>query len=158
MVGPKQDHAAAKQFVLKKYLACNPDPERQCYSHFTTATGGPFSNTISNTILDKQLLPLTAKNIIRRIMLGVDTLLVITFGNIFVWLLIPTGPQRDAIAAREFILRMFVDLNPDSEKIIYSHFTCATGKSAKKIRAICRLCVSLLGWYFICICFLLAPE
>lgn len=39
-----------------------------------------------------------------------------------------SGPQRDAIAAREFILRMFVDLNPDSEKIIYSHFTCATGK------------------------------
>ncbi|GLH08569.1 hypothetical protein R5R35_013635 [Gryllus longicercus] len=36
------------------------------------------------------------------------------------------GPQRDAIAAREFILRMFVELNPDSEKIIYSHFTCAT--------------------------------
>ncbi|XP_065170619.1 guanine nucleotide-binding protein G(q) subunit alpha isoform X1 [Atheta coriaria] len=36
------------------------------------------------------------------------------------------GPQRDAIAAREHILRMFVDLNPDSEKIIYSHFTCAT--------------------------------
>lgn len=36
------------------------------------------------------------------------------------------GPQRDAIAAREFILRMFVDLNPDPEKIIYSHFTCAT--------------------------------
>ncbi|XP_039290338.1 guanine nucleotide-binding protein G(q) subunit alpha isoform X7 [Nilaparvata lugens] len=36
------------------------------------------------------------------------------------------GPQRDAITAREFILRMFVDLNPDSEKIIYSHFTCAT--------------------------------
>lgn len=25
---------------------------------------------------------------------------------------------------------MFVDLNPDSEKIIYSHFTCATGKFA----------------------------
>ena len=40
------------------------------------------------------------------------------------------GPQRDAIAAREFILRMFVDLNPDAEKIIYSHFTCATGKFA----------------------------
>ncbi|XP_058791375.1 guanine nucleotide-binding protein G(q) subunit alpha isoform X2 [Phymastichus coffea] len=39
------------------------------------------------------------------------------------------GPQRDPTAAREFILRMFVDLNPDSEKIIYSHFTCATGKS-----------------------------
>ncbi|KAG9337207.1 hypothetical protein JZ751_029687, partial [Albula glossodonta] len=27
---------------------------------------------------------------------------------------------------REFILKMFVDLNPDSDKIIYSHFTCAT--------------------------------
>uniref|UniRef100_A0A8C3PIZ4 Guanine nucleotide-binding protein G(O) subunit alpha n=1 Tax=Calidris pygmaea TaxID=425635 RepID=A0A8C3PIZ4_9CHAR len=26
----------------------------------------------------------------------------------------------------EFILKMFVDLNPDSDKIIYSHFTCAT--------------------------------
>ncbi|XP_043525095.1 guanine nucleotide-binding protein G(q) subunit alpha isoform X4 [Frieseomelitta varia] len=36
------------------------------------------------------------------------------------------GPQRDAIPAREFILQMFVDLNPDIEKIIYSHFTCAT--------------------------------
>ena len=38
----------------------------------------------------------------------------------------PIGPQRDAQAAREFILKMFVDLNPDSDKIIYSHFTCAT--------------------------------
>lgn len=36
------------------------------------------------------------------------------------------GPPRDAIAAREFILKMFVDLNPDVDKIIYSHFTCAT--------------------------------
>uniref|UniRef100_A0A3Q2V8R6 Guanine nucleotide-binding protein subunit alpha n=1 Tax=Haplochromis burtoni TaxID=8153 RepID=A0A3Q2V8R6_HAPBU len=35
-------------------------------------------------------------------------------------------PQRDAQAGREFILKMFVDLNPDSDKIIYSHFTCAT--------------------------------
>ena len=41
------------------------------------------------------------------------------------------GPQRDAIAAREFILRMFVDLNPDAEKIIYSHFTCATGRAVR---------------------------
>lgn len=39
---------------------------------------------------------------------------------------VPPGPQRDAQAAREFILKMFVDLNPDSDKIIYSHFTCAT--------------------------------
>uniref|UniRef100_A0AC35U0J9 G protein subunit alpha q n=1 Tax=Rhabditophanes sp. KR3021 TaxID=114890 RepID=A0AC35U0J9_9BILA len=36
------------------------------------------------------------------------------------------GPSKDAIAAREFILKMFVDLNPDADKIIYSHFTCAT--------------------------------
>lgn len=38
------------------------------------------------------------------------------------------GPPRDEMAAREFILKMFVDLNPDTEKIIYSHFTCATGE------------------------------
>ena len=42
------------------------------------------------------------------------------------------GPQRDAQAAREFILKMFVDLNPDPDKIIYSHFTCATGKLYRK--------------------------
>ncbi|ESN98766.1 hypothetical protein HELRODRAFT_162221 [Helobdella robusta] len=36
------------------------------------------------------------------------------------------GPQKDAQSAREFILKMFVDLNPDPDKIIYSHFTCAT--------------------------------
>ncbi|KAH7699764.1 GTP-binding protein alpha subunitgna isoform 2 [Aphelenchoides avenae] len=36
------------------------------------------------------------------------------------------GPDRDEIAAREFILRMFAELNPDREKIIYSHYTCAT--------------------------------
>lgn len=36
------------------------------------------------------------------------------------------GPQKDAQAAREFILKTFVDLNPDPDKIIYSHFTCAT--------------------------------
>jgi len=36
------------------------------------------------------------------------------------------GPQKDAQAAREYILKMFVDLNPDPDKIIYSHFTCAT--------------------------------
>ena len=44
------------------------------------------------------------------------------------------GPQKDAITAREFILRMFVDLNPDTEKIIYSHFTCATGKFFDRYR------------------------
>ena len=36
------------------------------------------------------------------------------------------GREKDAQAAREFILQMFVELNPDPEKIIYSHFTCAT--------------------------------
>lgn len=36
------------------------------------------------------------------------------------------GPKCDGKAAREFILKMFVDLNPDTDKIIYSHFTCAT--------------------------------
>ncbi|KAH9630637.1 hypothetical protein HF086_007061 [Spodoptera exigua] len=44
----------------------------------------------------------------------------------YVYVVPSTGPQRDANTAREFILRMFVDLNPDAEKIIYSHFTCAT--------------------------------
>ena len=38
------------------------------------------------------------------------------------------GPKRDPQSAREFILKMYVDLNPDNDKIIYSHFTCATGK------------------------------
>ncbi|XP_050297802.1 G protein alpha q subunit-like [Anthonomus grandis grandis] len=36
--GPKQDHISAREFILKGYLKENPDPERQCYSHFTTAT------------------------------------------------------------------------------------------------------------------------
>ncbi|XP_065335972.1 G protein alpha q subunit-like [Cloeon dipterum] len=36
--GPKQDDISAKNYILKKYLAENPDPERTCYSHFTTAT------------------------------------------------------------------------------------------------------------------------
>lgn len=36
------------------------------------------------------------------------------------------GPKRDAQAAREFVLKMFVYLNPDPDKVIYSHFTCAT--------------------------------
>ncbi|XP_018517847.1 guanine nucleotide-binding protein G(q) subunit alpha [Lates calcarifer] len=36
------------------------------------------------------------------------------------------GPQRDVKAGKEFILDMFVSLNPNEKKIIYSHFTCAT--------------------------------
>ncbi|XP_064088637.1 guanine nucleotide-binding protein G(q) subunit alpha isoform X1 [Palaemon carinicauda] len=37
--GPKQDHVGAREFILKVYLAQNPDPDRMCYSHFTCATG-----------------------------------------------------------------------------------------------------------------------
>ncbi|XP_022243132.1 guanine nucleotide-binding protein G(q) subunit alpha-like isoform X2 [Limulus polyphemus] len=36
--GPKQDHIAAREFILKMYLAQNPDPDRMIYSHFTCAT------------------------------------------------------------------------------------------------------------------------
>ncbi|XP_024154910.1 guanine nucleotide-binding protein G(q) subunit alpha isoform X1 [Oryzias melastigma] len=36
------------------------------------------------------------------------------------------GPQRDVEAGKDFILSMFVNLNPDQDKLIYSHFTCAT--------------------------------
>nr|XP_045610057.1 guanine nucleotide-binding protein G(q) subunit alpha isoform X4 [Procambarus clarkii] len=36
--GEKQDHIGAREFVLKMYLAQNPDPDRMCYSHFTCAT------------------------------------------------------------------------------------------------------------------------
>lgn len=56
------------------------------------------------------------------------------------------GPQRDAIAAREFILRMFVELNPDPEKIIYSHFTCATGKQHLLWKWTCMM--TILDWMF----------
>ncbi|CAL8249331.1 unnamed protein product [Merluccius merluccius] len=37
-----------------------------------------------------------------------------------------TGPQKDLKAAQEFILKMYMDQNPDKEKTVYSHFTCAT--------------------------------
>ena len=33
-----------------------------------------------------------------------------------------SGPKNDPKSAREFILKMFVDLNPDKEKMIYSYF------------------------------------
>ncbi|XP_037547911.1 guanine nucleotide-binding protein G(q) subunit alpha [Nematolebias whitei] len=36
------------------------------------------------------------------------------------------GPQRDVQAGKKFILDMFESLNPNEDKIIYSHFTCAT--------------------------------
>ncbi|KAM7391939.1 hypothetical protein PAMP_022585 [Pampus punctatissimus] len=37
-----------------------------------------------------------------------------------------TGPQQDATAAQEFILKMYQDQNPDKSKTLYPHFTCAT--------------------------------
>ncbi|XP_077105125.1 guanine nucleotide-binding protein subunit alpha-14 isoform X1 [Ranitomeya variabilis] len=37
-----------------------------------------------------------------------------------------TGSKQDAKSAREFILKLYQDQNPDKEKVIYSHFTCAT--------------------------------
>ncbi|KAK2523798.1 hypothetical protein Q9966_011948 [Columba livia] len=35
-------------------------------------------------------------------------------------------PKQDVRAARDFILKLYQDQNPDKEKAIYSHFTCAT--------------------------------
>lgn len=72
----------------------------------------------------------------------------------------PLGPQRDAITAREFILRMFVDLNPDSEKIIYSHFTCATGiifffyiySNFYNLKQLCFDCMIIFNYKFISNC------
>jgi len=37
-----------------------------------------------------------------------------------------TGEKYDDIAAREFILQMYLAQNPDPERMCYSHFTCAT--------------------------------
>ena len=57
-----------------------------------------------------------------------------------------SGPQKDAASAREFILKMFIELNPDPDKIIYSHFTCATGWLAASRSVI--LVVELFTCYF----------
>ncbi|KAM4616251.1 guanine nucleotide-binding protein subunit alpha-14-like isoform 1-T1 [Polymixia lowei] len=37
-----------------------------------------------------------------------------------------TGPQQDTKSAQEFILKMYQEQNPDKEKQVYAHFTCAT--------------------------------
>ncbi|KAK7933819.1 hypothetical protein WMY93_004715 [Mugilogobius chulae] len=37
-----------------------------------------------------------------------------------------TGPKQDTKSAQEFILKMYQDQNPDKEKTLYHHFTCAT--------------------------------
>ncbi|MBN3297823.1 GNA14 protein, partial [Amia calva] len=36
------------------------------------------------------------------------------------------GAKQDAESAKRFILKMYQDQNPDKEKTVYSHFTCAT--------------------------------
>ncbi|CAF1087768.1 unnamed protein product [Didymodactylos carnosus] len=36
------------------------------------------------------------------------------------------GSKRDVEAAKEFILNMYLDLKDENDKILYSHFTCAT--------------------------------
>jgi len=64
------------------------------------------------------------------------------------------GPQKDAASAREFILKMFIELNPDPDKIIYSHFTCATGQQTVSFGLICcdNNCIAFL---FVRLCYLL---
>ncbi|KAM9743831.1 guanine nucleotide-binding protein subunit alpha-14-like isoform 1-T2 [Menidia menidia] len=37
-----------------------------------------------------------------------------------------TGPQQDPTAAQEFILKMYQEQNPNRDKKLYAHFTCAT--------------------------------
>lgn len=37
-----------------------------------------------------------------------------------------SGPRHDASAAQEFILKMYKEQNPDKDKKVYPHFTCAT--------------------------------
>lgn len=39
LTGPKLDHRPAREYILKRYLDCNNDPDRMCYSHYTVATG-----------------------------------------------------------------------------------------------------------------------
>ena len=43
------------------------------------------------------------------------------------------GPTHDAIAAREFILKMYEHLNPIWGRQIFSHFTCATDTENMRI-------------------------
>lgn len=38
------------------------------------------------------------------------------------------GPKQDHESARVFVLKMYLDQNPDKKRMVYSHFTCATGQ------------------------------
>ena len=44
------------------------------------------------------------------------------------------GNQKDPTGAREFILKMFLNCNPDKEKTIYSHFICA--RNTENVRVV----------------------
>lgn len=39
-----------------------------------------------------------------------------------------SGPKQDHVKAREFILTVYLATNPDKDRMVYSHFTCATGQ------------------------------
>lgn len=52
-------------------------------------------------------------------------------------LCVSSGPPQNAVAAQKFILGMFHSLNPDKKKVIYAHYTCATGKWTCQLFMIC---------------------
>ena len=43
-----------------------------------------------------------------------------------IWIKI--GPKQDDKAARQFVLEVYLAQNPDTDRMCYSHFTCATGQ------------------------------
>ncbi|KAJ9601132.1 hypothetical protein L9F63_000711, partial [Diploptera punctata] len=47
------------------------------------------------------------------------------------------GPNLDHIAAREFILKIYLTQNPDPDRMCYSHFTCATDTENIKLVLLC---------------------
>lgn len=48
--GPKLEGKPAMEHILSLYLACNPDPDRMCYSHFTVATGVSINSNTNDTV------------------------------------------------------------------------------------------------------------
>ncbi|XP_043676539.1 guanine nucleotide-binding protein G(q) subunit alpha isoform X3 [Vespula pensylvanica] len=45
------------------------------------------------------------------------------------------GPKQQDVPAREFILKVYLNSNPDPDRMCYSHFTCATGPQRDAIAA-----------------------
>ncbi|XP_053556253.1 guanine nucleotide-binding protein subunit alpha-11-like [Bombina bombina] len=101
--GPQRDATTAREFILKMFVDLNPDSDKIIYSHFTCATDTENIRFVFADLLEDKIM----------------------YSHLVDYFPEFDGPQRDATTAREFILKMFVDLNPDSDKIIYSHFTCA---------------------------------